>query len=64
MRFIKRLMEIKEKQLEFENDRTFRIALMQSDLREILKVLKGGKENGKQNRNKKRDIQANKHRKG
>ncbi len=50
MRWLKRLMEIKEGQLEMEQRRTCYIRGIEIDLRLILEILKGGK-NGK-NKNK------------
>jgi len=47
MRFIRRLMEIKEEQLKLESLRTFEIMRINSKVSEILKLLKGGVKDGK-----------------
>ena len=47
MRFIKRLMEIKERQLELEDKSTETLFRMDIILSQILNELKGGKKDGK-----------------
>jgi len=47
MRFIKRLMEIKEEQLRLEQLRYLETRFIHTHIEEILKVLKGSLEDGK-----------------
>ena len=51
MRFFKRLMEIKEQQLQLEGLRTFEIMRIHHHVEEILELMKGGVKDGK-NKNK------------
>ena len=51
MKFLRRLMEIKEEQLSLEQSRNCYIRGIEFDLLQILEILKGGVKDGK-NKNK------------
>jgi len=58
MRFFKRLMEIKEEQLKIEKVESSRLFLINHNLTEILKVLKGGVKNGNNSKVRRRGTQS------